>query len=174
VSLPPIIRPESREDFLGIRRVLTEAFPTPDEANLVEELRAAHALPISLVAIQSGAVVGHIAFSPVTLAPPITQSLILGLAPLAVAPAAQRQGLGSELVRAGLRACQDTGVAGVFVLGSPEYYTRFGFRPASEHNLRCLFDAPPEAFQFVAWQDLPSPAIVHFHSAFDRWLPANT
>src|SRR5262245_19226287 len=91
VSLSPIIRRESPGDFPGIRRLLTEAYPTPDEADLVEELRAREALPISLVAVQSAAIVGYLGFSPVTLVPPAAASL-WGLAPLAIAPALQRQG----------------------------------------------------------------------------------
>jgi putative acetyltransferase len=150
------------------------AFPSDAEVVVVDELRAANALPLSLVAVDSSRMVGHIAFSPVSIWPPPQKlCMVLGLAPLAVAPDAQRCGIGSALVAAGLRACVEIGCDAVVVLGDPAFYGRFGFRPAGAHGLRCLFDAPPEAF--MVWQ-APSTALplneatVHFHAAFDRFL----
>lgn len=95
------------------------------------------------------------------------------LAPLAVAPEAQGRGIGSALVRAGLKVCAEGGVDGVVVLGDPAYYGRFGFKPAGEHGMSCLFDAPPEAF--LLWEARPGTlsawkGIVCFHPAFDRFL----
>jgi putative acetyltransferase len=166
------IRPEGPKDLPAIRRVLTETFPTPDEADLVDQLRAAGALSASLVAWRSDLVVGHIAFSPVTLEPPASVQIRV-LAPLAVAPSSQQRGIGTELVRAGLQTCRDAGCAAVVVLGHPAYYRRFGFRPAAQWGLRCLFASPPEAFMLATLRDdaaAVSSGVVHFHPAFDRWL----
>jgi putative acetyltransferase len=168
------IKAERPEHMPLIRELLCTAFPTSDEADLVNELRDAGALTISLVAIDQGTVIGHIAFSPVTIDPGRHPISLLGLAPLAVAPSAQGRGLGSKLVDEGLRACSQAGCDGVVVLGAPDFYQRFGFRSASERRLRCLFDAPAEAFMIAELNhDVVrfSEGTVRFHPAFDRFLP---
>ena len=81
---------------------------------------------------------------------------IAGLAPLAVLPAAQRQGVGSALVREGLARCRAAGYAIVVVLGDPAYYSRFGFVDAAGHQVGCEYDAPPGAFQLI---ELQAPAL---------------
>jgi putative acetyltransferase len=158
---PTRVRPETPADAAAVRDVVTRAFGRADEARLVELLRAAGMATIALVAERDGRVVGHVLFSPVTLdGAPIG----LGLAPLAVAPAVQRQGIGAALVRAGLAACRaacaaaDAGAPGragasrpaaVVVLGSPAYYGRFGFVAAERHALRSEYDVPPGTFQVL-------------------------
>ncbi|MCC7376741.1 MAG: N-acetyltransferase [Verrucomicrobiales bacterium] len=170
----PDIRPEAPEDLHAIRSLLLAAFPSDAEAAVVDDLRSANALPVSLVAFDSDQTVGHIGFSPVTLRPqPHNPCMVLGLAPLCVAPDAQRRGIGSALVAAGLRACAGIRCDAVVVLGDPVFYRRFGFRPAAAQGLRCLFDAPQEAFMVwqAPWGALPiHEATVHFHAAFNRFL----
>jgi putative acetyltransferase len=126
------IRPERPADVGAIRRVLETAFPTAVEANLVEALRSAGRLSISLVADDGGEVIGHVAFSPVTAA---GVAAGLGMAPVSVLPARQRQGVGSRLIREGLAECARAGCAFVVVLGDPAYYGRFGWNPASALGL---------------------------------------
>jgi putative acetyltransferase len=138
-----VIRAETAEDIPAVRRVNELAFGQPDEADLVDALRATAQPHISLVAVSDGRVVGHIFFSPVTLE---AQDSILGLAPMAVLPEYQRQGIGSRLVREGLKECQRIGCDVVVVLGHPEYYPRFGFVPASRKGLRCEYPVPDEVF----------------------------
>lgn len=128
------IRPEQPSDVDAIHRIIAAAFPADDEARLVARLRNAGALTLSLVAVSpAGEIVGHVAFSPVTIEGQPVRAL--GLAPVAVAPDRQRQGIGSDLVRAGISTCRDLGYSFVVVLGHPEYYQRFGFSTGSAFGL---------------------------------------
>lgn len=126
------IRPEEPRDVAAIFRVNAAAFPTDMEAKLVDRLRAAGLATISLVAEVAGEIVGHVLFSPVTVAEQadLNGAPFLGLAPVAVLPQWQKRGIGGMLIRAGLAACRDRNAAIVVVLGEPEYYGRFGFVPA--------------------------------------------
>ena len=119
-----MIRAEEPADIAGIRKVVAEAFPGPLEALLVDRLRADGNSVISLVAVDDGRVVGHVQFSSMT-----APFRALGLGPVSVMPDRQRSGIGSQMIRAGLKHAADAGWEGVFVLGSPKYYQRFGFSP---------------------------------------------
>jgi putative acetyltransferase len=146
-----------------------DAFARRDEADLVDRLRAAATPYLGLVAEAAGGVIGHIAFSPVTLEPPHPNRRVLGLAPMAVRPNWQRRGVGSALVRAGLAACSAAGVDAVVVLGHPDYYPRFGFEPASRVGLRCVYEVPDEALMALALTPGALPeagGVVHYHPAF--------
>src|SRR5262245_22134439 len=138
------IRAEREGDADAIREVNLAAFPTAAEATLVDALRRQGASTVSLVA-QHGSIVGHILFSPVTLAGGHDAG-ILGLAPLAVRPSSQRQGIGSQLVREGLDAVRQAGARAVVVVGHSAFYPRFGFVPASRFGLRCEYDVPDDLF----------------------------
>jgi putative acetyltransferase len=140
------IRDEQAADIVAIRRVIERAFGQPDEANLVEALRRGDALTVSMVAEAAGEIVGHVAFSPVTIRGSDTTSEGLGLAPLAVIPEQQRRGIGAALVRAGLEACRVRGHRVVVLVGEPAYYQRFGFSTASEFGLECAIPVPVEVF----------------------------
>ncbi len=162
------IRPETAADRAAVRAVNESAFGQREEADLVEALHRAGAATVALVAEIDGAVAGHILFSPVAVEPPAGR-LLLGLAPMAVAPSRQRSGLGSRLVREGLERCRAAGAAGVVVLGHPEYYPRFGFVPARRLGLRCEYDVPPEVFmaQGLAPGGLSGVSgLVRYHPAF--------
>jgi putative acetyltransferase len=139
------IRCETPEDIPAIQHIHTAAFGRPNEAELVDALRQNNALTISLVAVQDGRPVGHIAFSPVTITSNTATIEALGLAPMAVLPAYQRRGIGSQLVEAGLTACHHTSYGVVVFLGHPHYYPRFGFTPAKTHGLVWEHNAPDEA-----------------------------
>jgi putative acetyltransferase len=129
-----MIRPELPSDVAAIRAVNLAAFPTQAEADLVDLLRANGHLAVSLVAEEEGEIRGQIAFSPVTIAG--TAGTGSGLAPVAVLPAHQNQGLGSELIRRGIETCRLAGFTWLVVLGEPRYYGRYGFRPAAEFQLQ--------------------------------------
>jgi len=140
------IRAETPEDIPAIHHINTAAFGQANEADLVGALRRHNALTISLVAIQDGHLVGHIAFSPVTITSSTITMGALGLAPMAVLPTYQRRGIGAQLVEAGLTACHHTLYGVVVVLGHPHYYPRFGFVPAKPLGIVWEHDAPEEAF----------------------------
>lgn len=127
-----IIRAERPEDHDAIEAVHTSGFATPAEARLVRLLREAGRLTASLVAEVDGAVVGHVAFSPVAAA---SGPAGAGLAPIAVLSSHRGRGIAAKLVEAGLSASRAAGFGWVVVLGEPGYYGRFGFRPAGEFGL---------------------------------------
>lgn len=129
------IRSEKPEDVQAIRHVHEQAFSGPVEAEIVERLRRANRAPVSLVAERGGRIVGHILFSPVTVTPSKPGVNGAGLAPMAVLPEFQRQGIGSSLIRAGLNECRKLGFDFVVVLGDPRYYPRFGFSRAKDCGL---------------------------------------
>ena len=171
-----IVRAESEADVPAVRQVNALAFGRPDEALLVDALRAASHPHVSLVAVEDGEVVGHIFFSPVSIEPDelgstkaVAAVTAMGLAPMAVLPQHQNRGIGSQLVREGLQACRSFGCAVVVVLGHAEYYPRFGFVPASRKGLRSEYDVPDEVF--MATELSPGAlegvrGLVKYHPAF--------
>ncbi|HVK15416.1 MAG TPA: N-acetyltransferase [Fimbriiglobus sp.] len=161
------IRPEQPGDASAVRRVHESAFPTPVEADLVDALRANGDLWLSLVAVDGWEVVGHVAFSPVTVNGEEVSGM--GLAPVAVHPDRQKQGLGTRLTMEGLSECRSAGLGFVVVLGWPAYYSRFGFRPAASYGLTSVYDAG-DAFQVLELRPggLPdSGGLVRYAAPFD-------
>ena len=141
-----VVRSERTEDHESVRRINELAFEQPNEADLVDALRANARPYISLVAVVDEQVVGHIFFSPVCIQSESSVFTAMGLAPMAVLPEYQNQGIGSQLVREGLKECQRIGHYIVVVLGHANYYPRFGFAPASLKGLRSEYDVPDEVF----------------------------
>jgi putative acetyltransferase len=142
------IRPETTEDYDAIHRVNFTAFGKENEPHLVETLRqAADAIPeLSLVAVVEGQVVGHILFSPITIEIQNGSVPALSLAPLAVLPEFQNQGIGSALVQSGLKECQRLGHGIVIVLGHPGFYPRFGFTPARARGIDSPFNVSDDVW----------------------------
>lgn len=140
------IRDEQGKDAAGIRAVNELAFGTPNEADLVDAVRAAGGVTLSLVALRGNRVVGHLLLSPVRVTSPKGSFNALGLGPMAVLPEHQNLGIGSSLVRSALSRLREQGHAALVVLGHPDFYPRFGFRRASEWGLSFDQDAPDEAF----------------------------
>lgn len=163
------IRSEEPQDVVAIRVVNLSAFPTNFEANLVDRLRQVVYPTVSKVAIVEDTVVGHIFFSPVNVTGRDNLK-VMGLAPMAVIPAYQRQGIGSALIRSGLAGCQALGYGAVVVLGHPSYYPRFGFVPTDRVGLHCGYDVPSEAFMMLELQPgylQNVQGIVTYHPVFD-------
>ncbi len=111
-----LIRQERSEDVLAIRQVNEQAFGRSDEANLVDALRTRGKAVLSLVGVERDRIVGHIFFSPVTIASDHGIVPAVGLAPMAVVPERQRRGIGSRLVKTGLEECRKAGYTYVVVL----------------------------------------------------------
>lgn len=162
------VRPERPDDRAAIHALNRGAFPSPAEAALVDALRERASPFVSLVAEGDGRIIGHICFSPVSIAEAPARRL-MGLAPMAVESSRRNQGVGAALVRTGLDACRALGIDAVVVLGHPTYYPRFGFRPAAEWGIGCEYEAPPEAFMALelragALADVSGTA--RYHEAF--------
>jgi len=137
-----VIQEETIEDQPGIREVNRLAFGGEEEARLVDQLRADGEVVVSLVAVDEDVVLGHALFSwlPIERRGQIIRAA--ALAPVAVRPERQRQGIGSTLIRRGIELCRERGCAAVIVLGHPEYYPRFGFTAELAANLRAPFAGP--------------------------------
>ena len=161
------IRPEQREDIPAIRRVNERAFPSALEADLVDRLREHGKVTLSLVAVSEAQVVGHILFSPILIESAGESFAAVGLAPMAVLPEWQNQGVGSLLVQAGLDQCRRNDYSAVVVLGHPNYYPRFGFVPASRFGIRSEYDVPDEVFMAI---ELKAGAL-NGHSGLARYQP---
>jgi putative acetyltransferase len=140
------VRAETSAEHSAIRRVNELAFGSSSEANLVDALRECAHPHISLVALKDDQIVGHIFFSPVSIGSHAAAFIAMGLAPMAVLPEYQKQGIGSALVEAGLNECRRIGHQIVVVVGHAEYYPRFGFTPARSKGLSCEYEVPDDVF----------------------------
>jgi putative acetyltransferase len=161
-----VIREETQADRDAITEVTVAAFETLEISNqteqyIIEALRDAAALTISLVAELEDRVVGHIAFSPVTISDGTRRWY--GLGPVSVMPEHQGKGIGKALMRAGLTRLKDRGAAGCCLVGPPGYYKRFGFenRPGLVHE-----GVPPEVFLALSFDGRTPRGVVTFHEAF--------
>jgi putative acetyltransferase len=132
-----IVRDEQTADHGTVRRIIQAAFGRPDEADLVDRLRRDGDAALSLVAIDGAAIVGHVMFSRM-----IAPFRAVGLAPVAVRPERQGEGIGGSLIRQGLDRARSQGWEGVFVLGDPVYYRRFGFDPALAAGFASPYASP--------------------------------
>lgn len=139
------VRAEELSDSDAVRVVNERAFGQPAEASLVDALRGLDSA-ISLVAAIDGRVVGHILFTPVRMERADPGLSAMGLAPMAVLPEFQKQGIGSALITTGLGVCRARNHDLVVVLGHPAYYPKFGFVVAAAHGLTCEYPVPVEAF----------------------------
>lgn len=165
------VRTEDLEDRKSVRRVNELAFGRRNEADLVDALRVNAHPYISLVAVIDEQVVGHIFFSPVCVESETGAFTAMGLAPMAVLPGYQNQGIGSQLVREGLKECERLGEDIVVVLGHPNYYPRFGFTPASLKGLRSEYDVPDEVFMVLELREGAlggRRGLVKYHSKFSK------
>jgi putative acetyltransferase len=160
------IRAERAGDEPAISRLVTAAFAVAEhsdgtEASIVDRLRKAGALTKSLVAEEDGCIVGHIAFSPVTIDGRVVGWF--GLGPVAVQPQRQGDGIGSALIRDGLEQLKQSGAAGCVLVGAPTYYGRFGF--AADDSL-IYPGLPAEYFQALSFTGEMPRGTVAYHPAF--------
>ncbi|MFO0792269.1 MAG: N-acetyltransferase [Pirellulales bacterium] len=161
-----LIRDETRDDVAAITELTVAAFETlaissHTEQYIVEALRAAGALAVSLVAVRDRRVVGHIAFSPVEMSDGTPEWY--GLGPVSVLPELQRQGIGKALIQEGLSRLKRLGARGCCLVGHPEYYRKFGFVNTPELGLAGV---PSEFFFALSFDGEVPQGSVSFHEAF--------
>ena len=161
-----VIRNETDADIAAIREVTVAAFKTLEisghtEQFVIEALRAAKALTVSLVAELDGRVVGHIAFSPLTISDGTRNWY--GLGPVSVLPEYQRQGIGKALIEEGLSQLKTLDAKGVCLVGHPDYYTKFGFKNVAGLLLEGV---PQEVFFALSFDGRIPQGTVTFHEAF--------
>jgi len=161
-----VIRDETDADIGAITEVTIAAFETLQVSNhteqfIIEALRAHKALTVSLVAELDGRIIGHIAFSPVTISDG-TRSWY-GLGPVSVSPEYQRKGVGKALIQEGLSRLKNMNARGCCVVGHPEYYRKFGFR-----NVPGLVveGVPQEVFFALSFGGHTPEGTVAFHEGF--------
>lgn len=145
------IRKELQRDAGLIRLINEQAFGQQQEANIIDKLRDNCCELLSLVALREDKLVGHILFSPAKIEG--NHGIIKGMAlgPMAVIPEYQRQGIGSALVKEGIQILRESGCPFIIVLGHPEYYPRFGFKPASRYKIRSQWEGVPDEVFMVLW-----------------------
>ena len=136
------------------------------EALLVDRLRENGRLLISLVAAVEDTIVGHIAFSPVTIKVAKTELIGAGLAPVAVLPKWQRRGVGAQLIRAGLSASEAAGTPFIVVLGEPDYYRRFGFKKASLWGVKNVYGVDEPFMAMALRPDSIQPGLALYAPEF--------
>jgi putative acetyltransferase len=160
-----LLRSESPARMAGIYAVHAASFPTPAEAQLVDALRSAGQLSISLVAIENDRVIGHVGFSPISVE---GVPLGLGLAPVAVLPDCRQRGVAARLVREGLELCRQAPTGLVVVLGDPRYYSRFGFEPAARLALHDEYQGGDafQAIELVRGTVPPEGGLVRYSTVF--------
>lgn len=162
-----LVRPERPEDRAAIRLVNEQAFKRPDETDLIDRLRAEGAVLASFVAEADGQIVGHILFSRISIETANESRPAAALAPVAVLPKLQRQGIGGELIRHGLDWLRAQGEQIVLVLGHPDYYPRFGFSTAKASLIESHFN--PKSFMALELKPNALQGIrgkVHYPAAF--------
>jgi putative acetyltransferase len=163
-----IVRTEDEADVPAIFAIHRSCFPSDGEARLVDALRTAGCLTVSLVAVVNDEIVGHIAFSPVTTQDGATG---LGLAPLAVVKEHRQKGIGAHLVRTGILACKTADYGWTVVLGDPDYYSRFDFEPASKFGLSDEFGGGEhfQAVELIAGQLPTGAGLVRYAPEFNAF-----
>ena len=161
-----VIRNETHDDVCAITEVTIAAFKTLEISNhteqfITEALRAAKALTVSLVAEMDGRVIGHIAFSPVTISDGTPNWY--GLGPVSVLPEHQRKGIGKALIKEGLSRLKDMNAQGCCLVGHPDYYRKFGFK-----NMSGLVHegVPQEVFFALSFDGHTPQGTVAFHRGF--------
>ncbi|MDD2762527.1 MAG: N-acetyltransferase [Opitutaceae bacterium] len=161
-----VIRNETPDDACAITEVTIAAFRTLEISNhteqfIIEALRAAKALTVSLVAAAESRVIGHIAFSPVTISDDTPDWY--GLGPVSVLPEHQRKGIGKALIKEGLSRLKDMNAKGCCLVGHPDYYRKFGFKNMSGLVLEGV---PPEVFFALSFDGHTPQGTVTFHEGF--------
>lgn len=149
----PFLRTENKDDFKEVFELNSIAFGQDNEAKLVDALRSnqnAFLPELSIVATDNNKIVGHILFTKINIKDDsgrLNESL--GLAPMAVRPELQKNGIGGQLIRKGFEVAKELGFKSVIVLGHEHYYPKFGFQPADKWKIKSPFDVPSNVFMAI-------------------------
>ncbi|MCG8055864.1 MAG: N-acetyltransferase [Candidatus Thiodiazotropha taylori] len=164
------IRKEEAKDREAIHQLNSVAFDNGPEAMLVDKLRIACEDYLSFVAVEEGSVIGHILFTPASMED--SSAVGMGLAPMAVLPSHQGEGIGTRLVRYGLDYLRDADCPFVIVLGHPDYYPRFGFELASKYQIHSQWEGvPDDAFMIAVFDQAVIPrhgGVARYRDEFDE------
>jgi len=158
-----VIRPASPEDVPAIHAVVEAAFGQPDEADLVDALRADGDALVELVAEEDDAIVGHVLFSPLATD---TGARFAALAPLSVLPDRQKDGLGTLLMQVGHELLRAQGVEAVIVLGHEDYYPRVGYSAEAAKTVSAPFSGPSFMALALKAGALDAPVAIKYAKAF--------
>jgi putative acetyltransferase len=141
------VRAETADDFRAIDVVNLSAFQGEAEAQLIGELRKSEAFipDLSLVAELNGRIVGHVVLTKVQFTSARGETEILALGPMSVVPSQSHRGIGSELIEAAVARARPLCYTAIVVAGHPDYYLRFGFRPAKDWGVSCNLAIPEDA-----------------------------
>jgi putative acetyltransferase len=169
------IRPEKEIDREDIYKVNELAFGRDVESRLVDSLRNSESYVegLSLVAEHVGEIIGHIMFTRISTDPENEKFVGVSLAPIAVLPDCQKKGIGSKLIREGIKACKSKSFKAIIVIGHPEYYPKFGFTQAREKGLESSIPVPDEAFkvlELVTGSLEGTEGKIIFASEFDEFI----
>ena len=154
------IREEREQDYEAIKEINDKAFNQPQEGVIVEKIRNSGVERLSLVALIDNKPVGHILFSPVKIENQPDLKDGMGLAPMSVLPGYQNRGIGSLLIREGIKKLKMQPVPYIIVLGHERYYPKFGFEAASKYGIKCQWDGvPDEAFMIMILDEKAMPNV---------------
>ncbi|QWG34471.1 GNAT family N-acetyltransferase [Bacillus mycoides] len=171
------IRQEQQNDYSKTEEVVKEAFLNEEfsdktEHELVSHIRKCDAfIPELSIVAADGGIVGHIMLSKITIEQDGTSVESLALAPVSVAPGHQKKGIGGKLIVAALEKAKELGFGSVVVLGHPEYYPKFGFKKASDWNIKAPFEVPDEVFMVMELRENALQGVegvVQYSSAFSE------
>ena len=144
------IRAEKEDDLIAIKNINDQAFGQTEEGIIIDKIRASDSSILSLVAEKDNAVVGHIFYSEATIDFSGETITGMGLAPMAVLPAYQKEGIGKGLINESLKILKKKPIPFIIVLGHEKYYPKFGFEKASKYGIKCQWDGvPDEAFMIM-------------------------
>ena len=165
------IRAENKTDINNIWQINAEAFEGEEEANLINALRNSDTSYISLVYEENNKLVGHIFFTPVELVDDTSNLRLIGLAPMAVSPKMQNKGIGSSLIKAGIKQCLNEGYDAIIVLGHPNYYPKFGFIPSVKYGIKSEYEVPEDVFMILELKENAlkgKTGTIKYHEAFNN------
>jgi putative acetyltransferase len=167
------IRKENENDHMKIKQINDEAFGQPQEGMVVDKLRKLDANALSLVAEIDGILVGHIFYSTAEIESDNERIVGMGLAPMAVLPEYQKQGIGKKLITESINLLVQKATPFIIVLGHDNYYPKFGFETASKHGIKCQWkDVPDDAFMIMIIDDKKMKGVHGIARYRDEWNEA--